>query len=92
MTWQSDKWPANKTVGFLLLTGGGLWIALVLAIRVLIPLKPAPAWRRSIHELRRAFLQIGLHRLDLIGRADQFHLLGGLGQQDGVLIPLDRQI
>ena len=36
MTWQSDKWPAYKTVGFLLLTGVGLWGVLGVAIRVLL--------------------------------------------------------
>jgi hypothetical protein len=35
MTWQSDKWPANKTVGFLLLTGAGLWAVLGFAIHAL---------------------------------------------------------
>jgi len=35
MNWQSDKWPAHKTVGFLLLTGAGLWIALGLTVRIL---------------------------------------------------------
>ena len=35
MTWQSDKWPANKTVGFLLLTSAGLWAILGFAIHAL---------------------------------------------------------
>jgi hypothetical protein len=35
MAWQSDKWPIQKTVGFLLFAGAGLWIALGLALKVL---------------------------------------------------------
>ena len=34
MTSRSDKWPAHKTVGFLVLTGAGLWLALGITIRV----------------------------------------------------------
>ena len=36
MTWQSDKWPVNKTVGFLLLTGAGLWVALGVGVHILL--------------------------------------------------------
>lgn len=34
--WHSDKWPAYKTVGFLLFTSAGLWLAVGLALRALI--------------------------------------------------------
>jgi hypothetical protein len=33
--WQSDKWPAYKTVGFLLITGAGLWAGLGVVIHAL---------------------------------------------------------
>jgi hypothetical protein len=36
VTWQSDKWPVHKTVGFLLLTGGGLWAVLGVAVGVIL--------------------------------------------------------
>jgi hypothetical protein len=36
MSWRSDKWSANKTIGFLLLTSLGLWAVLGLTIRVLL--------------------------------------------------------
>jgi hypothetical protein len=35
MTWQSDKWTAQKTAGFLLITSAGLWVALGFAIHIL---------------------------------------------------------
>jgi hypothetical protein len=35
MTWQSDKWPVQKTVGFLVLAGAGLWAGLGLAIHAI---------------------------------------------------------
>jgi hypothetical protein len=36
MSWRSDKWSANKTIGFLLLTSLGLWLVLGLTIDVLL--------------------------------------------------------
>ena len=35
MTDHSGKWSAHKTIGFLLLSSAGLWIALGLAVRSL---------------------------------------------------------
>ena len=35
MALQSDKWPIHKTVGFLLLAGAALWVALGFTLRVL---------------------------------------------------------
>jgi hypothetical protein len=36
MTWQSDKWPINKTIGFLIFTSAGLWFALGLTLKAII--------------------------------------------------------
>jgi hypothetical protein len=36
MTWQSNKWPINKTIGFLALTSAGLWLVLGLTLKVII--------------------------------------------------------
>src|SRR5713226_1539082 len=35
----------------------------------------------DIGEARRALVDVGVHRLELIGAAHQFHLLDGLGEQ-----------
>src|SRR5881398_1001624 len=43
--------------------------------------KPGHDGELSIREARRALVDIGADRLELIGAAHQFHLLGGFGEQ-----------